>query len=57
MNQAIRSKSLLRDSRGATIVEYVLILSVVMLMTTPAFRLLGSKVTAAFDAATAQFAP
>lgn len=39
-----RSKSLLRDTRGATAVEYALMLVAILLIVAGAFKTLGQKV-------------
>jgi Flp pilus assembly pilin Flp len=40
-----KSKSLLRDTRGATAVEYALMLVAVLLIVAGAFKTLGQKVS------------
>jgi len=48
---------LLRDTRGATLVEYALILSLVVVAGSPMLRSVGLKVKATFEATISGFAP
>jgi Flp pilus assembly pilin Flp len=52
-----RLRKLHRDTRGASMVEYALLLVLVTAAVTPAARSLGSRVTSGFTAAGALFGP
>ena len=50
-------RSLRDDTRGASMVEYVLILSLVLVALSPSVRSLGATVTQAFRTTVASFGP
>jgi Flp pilus assembly pilin Flp len=52
-----RVRALHRDTRGASMVEYALLLGLVLVTVAPAVRALGSRVLSGFTAAVALFGP
>jgi Flp pilus assembly pilin Flp len=57
MTKLTGSNRFWRDSRGATVVEYSLVLLTVVVTAAPLIGTLGKRVNASFGAAIAQFGP
>jgi Flp pilus assembly pilin Flp len=57
MTTKLRVRRLLRDTRGATMVEYSLLLLMILVASAPGLKIIGSHVRDAFGSAVAVFGP